>query len=353
LVGGTWQYTTRKLDVRNKRKVETRGDRRALARHAGLGPVSLISVLAGALAAFAVTEILVTVGGAIAVAVNGGTNFSALSDRQFKTVVGVILVVAVFLSFALGGYVSGRMSRRAGASHGLLAGVAGVVLAALAAWVVVATGTDAGLAHVARHMRVTDTWGQWRSFGMIGALVLAAAMVLGGLAGGVEGETWHGKLLTRAVDPNYGPEADDRAEARRRITDAEVARLASVNTAGRVTAAGREAAGRERPAAAPTRTPEPTRAMAAPNRDQDRTRVVSGDEAAGTGAAPRAQTASGGGANASGETAAHRPAAPAEKSAAAADAREPTVALAPPVAADAGEHGADGRGKHRRLLSRH
>ena len=335
--------------MKNNRKVETRGDRRALARHAGLGPVSLVSVFAGALAAFAIAEVLVTVGGAIAVAVNGGTDFSTLSDRQFKTVVGVIVVVAVFLSFAFGGYISGRMSRRAGASHGLLAGLAGVVLAALAAWVVVATGTDAGLAHVARHIRVTDTWGQWRSFGLIGALVVAAAMVLGGLAGGVEGETWHGKLLSRAVDPNYGPEADERAEARRRITDAEVARLASVNTAGRVTAAGRTAAAGDRPAMAPTRTPEPTRATAAATREQDRTRVVSSGDAAGAGAS-RAQSDRRGEPKAAGGTAAREPAA--------ADAGEPTAALATPIADDAGERAADGQGngngsgKHRRLLSR-
>ena len=336
--------------MRNNRKVETRGDRRALARHAGLGPVSVVSVFAGALAAFAILEVLVTVGGAIAVAVNGGTNFSALSDRQFKTVVGVIVVVAVFLSFAFGGYISGRMSRRAGASHGLLGGLAGVVLAALAAWVVVATGTDAGLAHVARHIRVTDTWGQWRSFGLIGAVVVAAAMVLGGLAGGVEGETWHGKLLSRAVDPNYGPEAEDRAEARRRITDAEVARLASVNTAGRVTAAGRTAAGSDRPDMAPTRTPEPTRATAAAIREQDRTRVVPSDDAAGAGAG-REQSDPRGEPKATGGTAAREPAA--------ADAGEPTVALATPVTDDAAGgraadgQGSQGNGKHRRLLSRH
>lgn len=228
--------------MRNSQNVETRRDRKALARHAGMGKVSIISVLAGAVCALAVVEILVTVAGAIAVAINGGTNFSALGDKGFKTIAGLILVVATFCAFVFGGYVSGRMSRRSGASHGLLAGVAGVVLAALAGWVVVATGTDAGLSAVARHLQVADTWHQWRNFGMLAVVTIAAAMVLAGLAGGVEGERWHGKLLSRAVDPTYGPEAVERAEAHKSITEAEVARLAAAGRVGRVTGVEKAAA---------------------------------------------------------------------------------------------------------------
>ncbi len=89
---------------------------------------------------------------------------------------------------------------------------------------------------MAQHIGVADTWHQWRSFALVGAIVVAAAMVLGGFAGGIEGERWHGKLLARAVDPSYGPEAEERAEARKRITEAEVARLAAADHVGRLTA---------------------------------------------------------------------------------------------------------------------
>jgi MFS family permease len=228
--------------MRNSQNVETRRDRKALARHAGMGKISIISVLAGALCALAVVEILVTIAGAIAVAINGGTNFSALGDKGFKTIAGLVLVVATFGAFVVGGYVSGRMSRRSGASHGLLAGVAGVVLAALAGWVVVGTGTDAGLSAVARHIHVADSWHQWRNFGLLAVVVIAAAMVLAGLAGGVEGERWQGKLLSRAVDPTYGPESVERAQAHKSITEAEVARLAAAGRVGRVTGTAKAAA---------------------------------------------------------------------------------------------------------------
>jgi hypothetical protein len=155
------------------------------------------------------------------------------------------------VAFMFGGYVSGRLSRRSGAIHGLLAGVFGAVLAAIAGVAIIGTGTDNGLARVANHINVAASWHEWRYFGFIGIAVAAAAMVLGGLIGGVKGEQWHGKLLARAIDPAYGPEAADRAEARKRVTEAEVARLAAADHVGRLTAAAKTS----RPAAA---VPEPT-----------------------------------------------------------------------------------------------
>lgn len=235
--------------MRDGRKVETRRDRKALATHAGMGRISAISVLAGALCGLATLEILLAIAGAAGVAINGGTSFATMGERQFKSVSGVVLLLAIVCSFMLAGYVSGRMSRRSGATHGLLAGITGVVLSAVAVAAVVGTGTDNGLARVARHIHVVDTWTQWRSFGLIAAVLAVAAMVLGGLAGGVEGERWHGKLLSRAVDPSYGPEADEQAAARNSLAEAEAAHLAAANRVGRVTSAGKTPA---------TATPTPT-----------------------------------------------------------------------------------------------
>jgi hypothetical protein len=206
-----------------------------------MGRVSALSVLAGALCGLAVFEILTAIAGSIIVAIHGGTNFSSMSAGQFKTVVGIVLTVAVFLSFIFGGYVSGRMSRRSGAAHGVLAGITGVILAGLAAAAVRAGGADNGLARVATHIQVANSWHDWRTFALFGVLVSAAAMIIGGLVGGLKGESWHGKLLTRAVDPSYGREAEDRAEARKRLNEAEAARLAAAANVGRVTAAERAA----------------------------------------------------------------------------------------------------------------
>ncbi|MDQ1416729.1 MAG: hypothetical protein QOF81_2342 [Acidimicrobiaceae bacterium] len=266
--------------MRDGQKVETRRDRKALASHAGMGRVSVISVLAGALCGLATLEILLAIAGAIGVGLNGGTSFAAMGERQFKSITGVVLVVALFCSFMLGGYVSGRMSRRSGATHGLLAGVTGVVLGVLAVASVIRTGADNGLARVAHHIQVVDTWAQWRTFGLIAALVAAVAMVLGGLTGGVEGERWHGKLLSRAVDPSYGPEAQEQAAARKSLNEAEAARLAAANRVGRVTGAAKSttATPRSTPVAGgTTRLPSRSTATRTDQERVDETRVASVD----------------------------------------------------------------------------
>ncbi len=227
--------------MRNSRKIETGRDRKALARDAGLGRFSLVSVVAGALGGLAALEILLILAGAVAVAIHGSTSFAGMSDGRFKATTAVVAAVALFVGFLFGGYVAGRLSRRSGALHGFLAGAAGLILSGLGAFAVIRTGTDNGLARVARHINVAATWHQWRFFGLAGIVVAAVAMVLGGLVGGIEGERWHGKLLARAVDPSFGPEADQRAEAHKRATEAEVARLAAANHVGRLTAAGKTA----------------------------------------------------------------------------------------------------------------
>jgi MFS family permease len=206
-----------------------------------MGTISTVSVLAGALCGLAALEVMMVIAGAVVVGINGSTSFATMGDGEFKTILGIILVAELFIAFMVGGYVSGRMSRRGGATHGVVAGMVGVILAAIGAVVVVQTGADNGLARVARHINVADTWHQWRYFGLIGILVAAAAIVLGGLAGGIKGERWHGKLLARAVDPSYGPEAEERAAARKRVTEAEVARLAAADHVGRLTGTAKAA----------------------------------------------------------------------------------------------------------------
>lgn len=279
--------------------IETRRDRRALARDAGLGRISALSVLAGALCGLAAFEILAAVAGALVVAIHGSTFFGTWSGAQVQVVTAVVAGVALVLSFLFGGYISGRMSRRGGASHGLLAGVVAVILAAAVGALAKASGADNGLARVARHMKVADTWHQWRSFGLLGALVAAAIMVICAVAGGVNGERWHGKLLARAVDPGFGPEARERDEARRHLNEAEAARLAGARHVGRQTAITRTvtspAAVSGRPATGPgVATSARTDTDESAARDEvrrDRTGDGIGDGAPPTVQSPAASTA--------------------------------------------------------------
>jgi hypothetical protein len=110
--------------------IERRQDRRALARNAGLGSLSGVSVVAGTLAAFALTAALVAIAGGIATLVNNGSNFSNISSGDLKVTGAVVVAVALFLSFLFGGYVAGRMARRSGAINGLGVVVLGLILGA-------------------------------------------------------------------------------------------------------------------------------------------------------------------------------------------------------------------------------
>ncbi len=98
--------------MHNGRKVETRRDRKALARDAGFSRVSALSVLAGAFCGLAAFEVLTALAAAAVVAIHGGTDFASWGSGPFKTLTGAILALGVFLAFVFGGYVSGRMSRR-------------------------------------------------------------------------------------------------------------------------------------------------------------------------------------------------------------------------------------------------
>src|SRR5579859_5904609 len=105
--------------MRLNRRVETGRDRRALATDAGLGTVSPVSVTAGVLTGFGAWAALLGIASAIAIGINGGTDFSSLTAAEFRGGTAVIASVLALVSFIFGGYTAGRMSRRAGARNGL------------------------------------------------------------------------------------------------------------------------------------------------------------------------------------------------------------------------------------------
>jgi hypothetical protein len=204
-----------------KSNVESSRDRRALAREAGLGSISWISVLAGALAAYGLTAILLAIAGGIAAAVNSGTNFGNVSWTDLKTGTGIIVGVILFASYVFGGYVAGRMARRSGHANGVAVFVVGVMLAlAVGLWVKLAGG-GSSITTTLRSVGAPTTWQEWSDVGTVAGVASLAGMLIGSVIGGVAGERWHSKLLARAHDPNLGPEAEQRAAAAAEAAAAE------------------------------------------------------------------------------------------------------------------------------------
>lgn len=204
--------------------VETRGDRAVLAQHAGFGRVSLASVLAGVLVAYGAFAVLLAIAAAIAESAGLDTDLSSNEWRDLGAAGGAVVAVVLLLCYLFGGYVAGRMARRAGATNGLMVFVLGVLVAAgVAGLVNVFTDGDEILRNL-RNVGIPTSGDEWRDVGTVAGIGSLLAMLVGSLLGGALGERWHTKLLARAADPSVGPEADARAAAehhRRELRRAE------------------------------------------------------------------------------------------------------------------------------------
>ena len=194
------------------RTVETARDRVGLAHDAGLPRISFLSVLAGVLVAYGAFALLASIFGGVASASGGDFELPRGNWQTAGIVSAVVLGLTLFCSYLFGSYVAGRMARRSGTMHGLLVFFLGFVIAAAAGGFATAVaGTDAV------RDSVRDTLGaigaptsgeDLRTMGSIGGIVALGSMLLGSLIGGRLGDRWHGKLLTRALDPAVGPDAE-------------------------------------------------------------------------------------------------------------------------------------------------
>jgi hypothetical protein len=199
---------------------ETSGDRASLAREAGVGKLSSISVLAGVLVAYGAFAVLAALAGAAATAI--GLNNDLSSNEWARLGTGSAIAAAVVLLFAylFGGYVAGRMARRAGLLNGLAVFLLAIVLIA-AVSAIIASQVDAdAIRSNLRSLGVPTSGSEWSDIGTLAGIASLAAMLLGALVGGVLGERWHSKLTRRAVSGKYRqghgqrqPDNDERAPA--------------------------------------------------------------------------------------------------------------------------------------------
>ena len=192
------------------RTVESRKDRMELATEAGYPKVSLGSVLAGVLVAYGAFAIIAAIAGGILTAAGVDTESLSSNDwREYGIVSGAVAALSLFLSYLFGGYVAGRMARRAGALNGALVFLFGILLVAgVAAAIGTQADSDAVMSNL-RSMGVPTSGDEYTAIGTFAGLGAIVAMLLGSILGGISGERWHGKLVARALDPTVGPEHDD------------------------------------------------------------------------------------------------------------------------------------------------
>ena len=195
------------------RTVERASDRKELVREAGMGETSAISVLAGTMVAVGTVGVLLALAAGVGDAVNIDTtdlNGDNWENAGFGS--AIVFGVALFAAYWFGGYVAGRMARRAGLRHGLLVFVLGLIVAGLVALLAEAMGDTQSVVDDLRSQGVPTDGDSWSGVGIAAGLAALAGMVLGSILGGMQGERWHGRLVTRAADPTVLP----RGEAERR-----------------------------------------------------------------------------------------------------------------------------------------
>lgn len=187
---------------------ESPKDRASLVREAGLGRLSFPSILAGVLVAYGAFAVLAALVGTVATAIGLNTDLNRNDWATLGLGSAIAVAVVLLVAYLFGGYVAGRMARRAGLLNGLAVFVLAVALVALVGAVAASQADAEAIGGNLRSLGIPTTGSEWGKAGTIAGIGSLAAMLVGALLGGVLGERWHSKLTRRAVSGKYRPGHD-------------------------------------------------------------------------------------------------------------------------------------------------
>ena len=198
---------------------------RETALEAGFGTLSPLSVLAGVLCAYGAFAIVAAVVGAALAAADVNTEFRSNDWTGSGAVASLASAAVLFIAYLFGGYVAGRMARRAGLLHGALVFVVSLLVGGVAGGVVSTLADSNDIEDNLRSIGVPTTMDQVTEVAVAGVILSLVAVLVGSLLGGALGERWHTKLARRVADPEIGTTADERA----RLEAEEAARRARLD----------------------------------------------------------------------------------------------------------------------------
>ena len=189
---------------------ESPQDRAGLVREAGLGRLSFPSILAGVLVAYGAFAVLAALVGTVAAAIGLNTDLNRNDWATLGLGSAIAVAVVLLVAYLFGGYVAGRMARRAGLLNGLAVFLLAVALVALVGAVAASQADAEAIGSNLRSLGIPTTGTEWGRAGTVAGIGSLAAMLAGALLGGVLGERWHSKLTRRAVSGKYRPNPDDQ-----------------------------------------------------------------------------------------------------------------------------------------------
>ncbi|WP_421121616.1 TIGR04086 family membrane protein [Aquihabitans daechungensis] len=220
----------------------THATHRETAAEAGLGRLSIISLLAGLVTAYGTFAVVAAIAGSLLAAADVDTEFRTNDWTGSGAVASLTAAIVLFVAYLFGGYVAGRMARRSAVLHGVALAIATLVVGAVAGGIVAGLTDDASIRSNLRAIGVPTATEQVTDVAIVGVIVSLAAIFLGSIAGATLGERWHTKLARRVDDPEIGASAAERRrleeeqEDRRRriVADPTVAASDHRTTDGRV-----------------------------------------------------------------------------------------------------------------------
>jgi hypothetical protein len=193
---------------------------RETVAEAGIGRLSVISVLAGLVTAYGTFAIVAAIAGSLLASADVQTDFETNDWTGSGAVASLATTIVLLIAYVFGGYVAGRMARRSGMLHGIALAIAALVVGAVTGGVVAALTDDSSIRSNLRSIGVPTSTDQITDVAIVGMIASLVAIVLGSLLGALLGERWHTKLARRVQDPEIGTSADDR----RRVEDEASAR---------------------------------------------------------------------------------------------------------------------------------
>lgn len=180
--------------------------RSKLARMAGIGPVSPVSILGGLLVGYAAFGILL--GATVALLDARSSTFDLTQGWEKLGAGGGILIgVLLFLAYLLAGYMTGRMAWRQGVLHGIGVFVGSLVVGAVIVAVVKAVTAPKDVKAITDALHsfgIPTTRSQWGEVNSVLPIASLVGMFLGSVLGAVAGERWYTRISRRVLMAEAG-----------------------------------------------------------------------------------------------------------------------------------------------------
>ena len=168
-------------------------------------------MLAGVLVAYGAFAVLAALVGAVAVAIGVDAELATNDWAAFGMGSAVTVTVVAFVAYLFGGYVAGRMARRAGLVNGLAVFALAVLLVVVVGAIAASQADTEAIQANLRSLGLPITATEWAQIGTAAGIGTLVGMLVGAGIGGVVGERWHSELARWAALGRGSPNHDRTA----------------------------------------------------------------------------------------------------------------------------------------------